>query len=251
MYYYLFDSPLADKRYGAIVNRIEFRIIELGINGRMDRLSILKNMQELIETAVKHGAETIVIVGDDAAIARAVSIVARYKVTLGIIPVGEHLDIPRALGIPEGEAACDVLSKRVIRTIDLGKANGHYFLFSLDVPAQQVSVECDGHYRISLLGVPRSFSICNFSPERREHHASDPEDGMLEAIIKEESAGWNPFRKSSQAIESVFPLRTAKIVCNDASVPITLDGGPVVKTPVLVEVAPKKLRVVVGRDRHF
>ncbi len=250
MYYYLFDSPLADKRYSAIVNRIEFRIIELGINGRMDRLSILKNMQELIESAVKHGAETIVIVGDDAAIARAVSIVARYKVTLGIIPVGEHLAIPRALGIPEGEAACDVLSKRVVRTIDLGKANDQYFLFSLDVPAQQVSVECDGHYRISLLGVPRAFSICNFRTEQRERRASDPEDGMLEAIIKEEPSGWNPFRKP-QAVESVFPLRTAKILCDDASVPVTLDGGVVVKTPVLVEVAPKKLRVVVGRDRRF
>jgi hypothetical protein len=250
MYYYLFDSPLADKRYSAIVNRIEFRIIELGINGRMDRLSILKNMQELIDSAVKHGAETIVIVGDDSAIARAVSIVARYKVTLGIIPVGEHLEIPKALGIPEGEAACDVLSKRVIRTIDLGKANDQYFLFSLDVPAQQVSVECDGHYRISLLGVPRAFSICNFSTEQREHKACDPEDGLLEAIIKEEPAGWNPFKKS-QAVESVFPLHTAKIVCNDASIPLTLDGGSVVKTPVTVEVAPKKLRVVVGKDRHF
>jgi len=250
MYYYLFDSPLADKRYSAIVNRIEFRIIELGINGRMDRLSILKNMQELIDSAVKHGAETIVIVGDDAAIARAVSIVANYKVTLGIIPVGEHLEIPKALGIPEGEAACDVLSKRVIRTIDLGKANDQYFLFSLDVPAQQVSVECDGHYRISLLGVPRAFSIRNFSTEQHERHASDPEDGILEAIIGEEPSGWNPFRKA-QTVESVFPLHTAKIVCNDASIPVTLDGGSVVKTPVTVEVAPKKLRVVVGKDRHF
>ena len=250
MYYYLFDSPLAEKRYSALVNRIEFRIIELGINGRMDRLSILKNMQELIDSAVKRGAETIVIVGDDAAIARAVSIVAHYKVTLGIIPVGEHLAIPRALGIPEGEAACDVLSRRVIRTIDLGKANDQYFLFSLEVPAQPVSIECDGHYRISLLGIPRAFSICNFSPDHRQYHDCDPEDGMLEAIIKEEPEGWNPFKKN-QSVESVFPLRTAKIVCNDASIPITLDGGSVVKTPVNVEIAPKKLRVVVGKDRHF
>jgi hypothetical protein len=163
MYYYLFDSPLADNKYSSIVNRIEFRIIELGINGRMDRLTILKNMRELIESAIKRGAETIVVVGDDTAVARAVSIVARYNVTLGIIPVGPHQLIARALGIPEGEAACDVLSKRVVRTIDLGKVNDQYFLFSLDIPAQDVTVECDGHYRVSLLGLPRPFSICNWT----------------------------------------------------------------------------------------
>lgn len=250
MYYYLFDSALADKRYAGIVNRIEFRIIELGINGRMDRLSILKNMQELIDSAVKHGAETIVIVGDDTAIARAVSIVARYKVTLGIIPVGERLEIPKALGIPTGEAACDVLSKRVVRSIDLGKANDQYFLFSLDVPAQQVTVECDGHYQISMVGVPRPFSICNFGREQHDSHACNPEDGMLEAVIHEDATGWNPFKKSV-AVESVFPLKTARINCAEASVPLTLDGSIVVKTPVNVEVAPKKLRVIVGKDRQF
>lgn len=250
MYYYLFDSSLADKRYAAVVNRIEFRIIELGINGRMDRLSVLKNMRELIDTAVKRGAETIVIIGDDAAIAKAVSIVAQYKVTLGIIPVGERLHIAQALGIPEGEAACDVLSKRVVRTIDLGKANDQYFLFSLDIPAQDITVECDGHYRVSLLGMPRPFSICNFSPERFGAGTCSPEDGMLEAIISEAPGGWNPFRKK-EAAESVFPLRKARINCASASVPLTLDGETVVKTPTLVEIAPRRLRVIVGKDRQF
>lgn len=250
MYYYLFDSPLADSKYSAIVNRIEFRIIELGINGRMDRLTILKNMRELIESAIKRGAETIVIVGDDAAVARAVSIVARYNVTLGIIPVGPHQHIAAALGIPAGEAACDILSKRIVRTIDLGKVNEQYFLFSLDIPAQDVTVECDGHYRVSLLGLPRPFSICNFSPLNRPIGACSPEDGMLEAVIEEQPSGWNLFRKPA-ARPSVLPLKRAKIFSSTASIPLMLDGQTVIKTPVTVEVAPRKLRVVVGKDRLF
>lgn len=250
MYYYLFDSPLADSKYNSIVNRIEFRIIELGINGRMDRLTILKNMRELIDSAIKRGAETIVVVGDDTAVARAVSIVARYNVTLGIVPVGSHQLIARALGIPEGEAACDVLSKRIVRTIDLGKVNDQYFLFSLNIPAQDVTIECDGHYRVSLLGGPRPFTICNFSPAHRGGGAGSPEDGVLEAIIEEQPTGWGMFRKPA-ARASVFPLKRAKVFSPHASIPLTLDGQTIVKTPATVEVSPRKLRVIVGKERQF
>lgn len=250
MYYYLFDSPLTDKKYSAVVNRIEFRIIELGINGRMDRLSILKNMRELIDTAIKRGAETVVVVGGDDFIVKAVSVIAQYNVTLGIIPVGEHTGIARVLGIPEGEAACDVLSRRIVRTIDLGKVNDQYFLFSLNVPANDVTVECDGHYRVSLLGAPRPFSICNFNPDRKTEQSSNPEDGVLEAIFEEEPTGWMPFRKQ-HATESVFPIRRARIMSPTASIPLTLDGSTIVKTPAVVEVAPHRLRVIVGKDRLF
>lgn len=250
MYYYLFDSKLADKKYESIVNRIEFRIIELGLNGRIDRLSILKNMRELIETAIKRGAETIVVVGDDAAVAKAVSIVAPYKVTLGTIPVGERHRIARALGIPEGEAACDILSKRIVKTIDLGRVNDQYFLFSLDVPANEVTLECDGRYRISIMGLPRSFSICNFQPEQSWSSCS-PVDGVLEAVIEEVPAGWFPFARRPANHGTVVPLKKAKIISPASSIPLTLDGQTIVKTPATVEVAPKKLRLIVGKHRQF
>lgn len=249
MYYYLFDTPLSDRKYASVVNRIEFRIVELGINGRMDRLSILKSMRELIDTAVKRGAETIVIVGDDEAIAKAVTIVAQYKVTLGIIPVGDHLAIAEGLGIPKGEAACDVLSKRIVKTIDLGKVNDQFFLFSVKVPAQDVTVECDGNYRVSMLGYPRPFSICNFTPELGTGECN-PEDGVLEAIFNEEPKGWLQFKRQ-QSTRSVFPIRKARIMSSSSSVSLTLDGATIVKTPAVVEVAPRKLRVIVGKERHF
>lgn len=251
MYYYLFDTQLAEKKHETVINRIEFRLIELGLNGRMDRLSILKNMRELIEAAIKRGAETIVIVGDDQAIVKAVSIVAAYDVTLGIIPVGPEQRIARALGIPEGEAACDILSKRVVKTIDLGKANDQYFLFSLDIPAEPVTVECDGHYQISVLGVPRPFQICNFRPQQVSERSCNPEDGVLEAVIGEEAKGWSMFHRQTENRGTVLPLKRAKIQCLTASIPLTLDGHTIVKTPVTVEVAPHKLRIIVGRNRQF
>lgn len=250
MYYYLFDSSLTDKKHEALLNRIEFRIIELGINGRMDKLSILKNMKELIESAIKRGAETVVIVGDDAAVAKAVSIVAPYNVTLGIIPVGQSLRIARTLGLPEGEQACDVLSKRVVRTIDLGKANDQYFLFSLDVPGQGVTIECDGRYRVSLTGTPRPFSICNFRPDHTRATFGSPEDGLLEAVIEEAPSGFLFWRKP-ELRPTVLPLKKAKINCAESSIALLLDGSTVVKTPAIVEVVPRKLRVIVGKDRRF
>jgi diacylglycerol kinase family enzyme len=249
MYSYLIDSKVSERRFEQQLNKIEFRIIELGINGRIDKLNVLKNMQELIDTAVKRGAETIVVVGNDEMVVKAVSMIAAHDVTLGIIPIGSPNKIAHALGIPSGEAACDVLSKRIVKTIDLGKANEQYFLFSLRIPSPDVTVECDGRFQISIFGVPKTFAIYNFFPEYNRIHCN-PEDGVLEAVIEEEQAGRKIFRRINSGA-TVVPLRRAKIQSRNVSIPLLLDGQTIVKTPVQVEIIPRKLRVIVGKDRLF
>ncbi len=46
MYFYVFDSYVQDKKYQSDVARIEARLGALGISGRTEKLTILKNIND-------------------------------------------------------------------------------------------------------------------------------------------------------------------------------------------------------------
>lgn len=247
MHCYLVDQFVSDRRYEHELNRIEARLAEIGIRDRFEKLTILKNLREVVDEAVRRGSQTLVAVGDDRTVSKLVSLAARYNLTLGLIPVGPQQTIAQYLGIPAGVDACDVLSRRVIETVDLGQVGDRYFLLSLDLPAGDYQLECDGQYRVSLAR-SAPLSVRNFGASGGRHN---PKDGILEAVIGEGPkrgffSGW--FRSSSEP--SVFPVRRLTVTAAQP-LPLTLDGQTVVKTPVTVEAKPRKLKVIVGRNRQF
>ncbi|USN53412.1 MAG: hypothetical protein H6760_04635 [Candidatus Nomurabacteria bacterium] len=253
MYCYLFDTFLRERQYEKSVHRVEARIAELGLQGKTERLSILKNAGEIVRDAVKKGVQTFVIVGDDSTIQKVLTYVAEEKVTLGIIPLGTKLEIADMLGIPHGEAACDTLSKRVIQSLDLGRINSQYFLRSLDIQSNAVQLESDQGYTISLQDPEAKIQIANFLPMQDERgKAGDPSDGTLEAIVSASpKKGFFTSLRGQSDHPSIFPFRKVKVTCRDASVPLVVDGEGIVKTPAQIEVVPHCLRVIVGRARHF
>ncbi len=251
MYLYIYDSFLADKKYEAVLARIEARLLELNINGKIEKLTILKNLKEMVEDGVKKGVETLVVVGDDTTLGKVISYVAPYrKVIIGYIPIGPKSKIPPLLGIPAGENACDILSKRIIKKFDLGKVNEKYFLFSLAVANREnVKIECDGKYSIQATSPTSSLKICNLGLIDEETFF-DPGDGRLEAVVMEENSGWRIFGSSFKK-DSVFPLKKAKIKCETECVPLVIDGETIVKTPATVSIVPKRLSIIVGRERKI
>lgn len=257
MYYYIYDSFLNDKKYLPTLHKIEARLMDLGINGRIEKMSLLKSLREIVEDALKKGATTIVAVGNDETVSKIISFLPNLSTTLGIIPIGDNNKIATTLGIPINEAACDTLSSRIIEKIDLGKANDYYFISSLQVAAQrEIVIDC-GNYHISPLSENGHINIYNFNcitDETRENeHLYNPRDGVLEAVFSETptSTGLFGMFKKQYTRDSVFPFKKIKIKCNKDCLPVIADGQTTIKTPVTVEVAPKKLKVIVGKKRMF
>ena len=248
MYFYVFDNFLQDDKYRTEILRMETRLAALGIQGRTEKITILKNIHEATEEAIKRGATTVVTVGNDKTITKLLPIILEHKVTLGIIPVGPGQRVAEYLGIPAGIAACDSLSRRVIEKLDVGKVDSHFFLLEATLPPA-AAITCDGKYTVASLEPEASMTITNLGPT--SEHGS-PSDGRLELIVagSKSGGGWSPFRKGSSK-NSVFPIRKATVARSSDGQPIVLDGETVVKTPVEIEVLPKHLSVIVGRQRKF
>ncbi|MEA3272751.1 MAG: diacylglycerol kinase family protein, partial [Patescibacteria group bacterium] len=149
MYTYLYDSFVSDPKYAKILGNIETRITDLGIQGRIDRVSVFKNPKEILKEAIRRKSTTVVIVGNDDTIRKTIEVIPDFDLTFAIIPIGSPNQVTKYLGIPEGELACDTLSARIIEKIDLGRINNKFFFSNVAIPQTSASVRCNESFDVT------------------------------------------------------------------------------------------------------
>jgi hypothetical protein len=260
MYFYLYDTFLNDSKYDKVLDQIKTRLLDLDIKGKHERLSLLKNIDSMITDEVKRGSRTIIVVGNDKTFLKAIDTVAKNEATIGIIPIGENNLIAKMLGVPEGEAACDILAARKIAEFDLGQVNNLYFFSNLKVRKNidRISVSHQG-YRVvpkpkcSEVGI-YNFLITGDEVYDRALDKIDPQDRLLDLVIKsaEKPSGFKGFFQKNQ-IEKVdgiiqgvnFEVKSFEYL------PLMVDDYRMVKTPVTVKMADKKLRVIIGKTKKL
>jgi len=81
--------------------------------------------------AVRRGFDLVIAAGGDGTLNEVVNGLAGHerRPTLGILPYGTSNDFARALRIPRRwDRACDIIVERHTRPVDIGAANGRYFI---------------------------------------------------------------------------------------------------------------------------
>jgi diacylglycerol kinase family enzyme len=259
MYYYLYDTYVNDSKYEKVLDRIKTRLLDLDIQGKHERMSLLKNVESMIGDEVRHGAQTIIVIGNDKTFLKAVDTVARNNATIGIIPLGPGNQIAAALGIPDDERACDILAARKLTQFDLGQANSLYFFSRLTMTKNidRLAISHQG-YRVMPQHDCSEVSLYNFAiPETpavdKQLGKIDPQDGMLDLVFRsqeKEKRGFSLFRRESPiVIDSIIQGKLFEVKSFEY-LPLMLDGYKVMKTPVSVRLADKKLKVIVGKTKN-
>lgn len=251
MYFYVYDGFLQDKKYDRVLAAVETRLTDLGISGKIGRLTPFTTARGLIRDEVRRGVQTVVVVGNDDTVAKVIEGIEDAKITLGIIPVGAPQLVSKALGIPEGEQSCDILSRRVTQKIDLGRVNGHFFLSQVRVPSHKVWLEGEGMYRITPLVADCEIIVSNLSGFEGEAATGDPKDGFLDTLITTRTSGWFArIRRRDETAHSVIPLRRLSIK-SDEPISVLADGRTLTNDTISIEVVPERLKVITGRERAF
>lgn len=250
MYHYIYDPVLSEKRYGKFVVDLENRLTDLGIHGRIDRIHPFKSLREAVEEHLKRGGKTVVAVGTDETFKRVLEVVVGKPLTLGYIPISGIAPIAQLLGIPEGVAACDMLSARLTETLDIGRVNGQYFFAAVSFSGKDVSLECEGRYRVELVAGGK-VSICNVGLLEGDgmQHQGNPFDGYLEAILEPAAASGGFFRKAMPLKQSVLSLR--KIIARSPKPFTVVADGRILSQQerAEIDIAKERLRVIIGKTR--
>jgi len=260
MYFYIYDSFLIDKKYTKSLNQLETRVSDLGISGKISRLTILKNATELIQDFLKNPSPTIVVVGSDKLFYEAAIAMAGSEGVLGFIPLEPSSCLAPLLGLPANEFGADVISARLIERIRFGKINEKLFCSSIYFPASKTIITCEGAYQIRPRRI-KSIKIVNLDllkfdkPEESpdiKRIASNPKDDFLEVLMGAPARSWWPFKKK-EVRDSLFFAKRIKIESKKPGleIPMTIDKERVqlIKVPAALRVAEESLKIIVGKGR--
>lgn len=244
MYFYIYDSFLNNNKYSSVLNRIEAVLTDLGINGRIERTNLLKNIKGTVERNITSKVKTLVVVGNDKTFSQVIASLSNFNVTLGYIPIGTDNKLAKILGIPPEEEACYVLSSRIIKTLDLGKiANKEYFLTGATITGK-TQISLDDKYSIT----SDNAQCARIENLVTNGHYSDPCDKMLDIIIRPKS------EKIFGNKQNVSILQAKNITIQhlgENSLPIFIDSGSIFKTPTTISISNETLNIITGKNRMF
>lgn len=260
MYTYLYDNFLTETKYAKTLAAIETRFTDLGIQGRVDRISTFKNPKEILHDAVRRDMKTIVIVGNDDTVRKVLEVIPDFNFTFGIIPVGAPNKIAKFLGIPEGEAACDVLSARIIEKMDIGKINNKFFFGNISIPQTTLPIICNDNFTIHPENVASVYvhNLPIAADSSIEPNVSRPCDGNLDLYVATPPSSvfgkvrwWLGNQKNlSKERISVLPVKKIRIK-SDILFSIFADGAKIETSEANIEVVPQKLKMITGKERMF
>lgn len=249
-YAFIYDDFLNDRKYERDLAALDARLASLDLVGRAARLTLFRNAKDLIQSMVSQGSDTVVLVGNDQTLDKVMWFLPDLDVTLGYLPVAEPSKVARILGIPTGEAACDVLAARLIETVDVGRLDDRYFLTEVALERTLAAVDVEGRYRISP-AVGGSVFIRNLGSLAENGTANaDAKDGYLEVVIRPEEEKTNRFFRRPAAAETRVMLQNGEITASQP-VEAKVDNHVMNSMRFKVSICPQKLKLITGRRRRL
>lgn len=251
MYLYLYDSALKGRPYTQVVNNLETKLTDLGVTGKIVRLTSLLSPRQVIQDELRRGKDlkTIVVVGDDTTFTKIIQHVADLPVTFGWVPVGPKTDMAERFGLPYGAACAQILSRRRIMLVDVGQFNQYFFIDHVVVPVTNITMNIDNAITISGAQEKMMCSIWNLPATSKSDmppgYTPIPHDRQLEIVLQ--PVAKKSFFNSSLAPASIFPFKEVKLKL-EKTMPIDVDGHVMKENQITIKLVPLPLKLIVGKS---
>lgn len=270
MYHYIIDqSRLSLRNFDKLLGEVYGYLTEHQISGEVHRVTRLRNVEELTESALRTGAKTLIAVGDDQLFLQMLEVLAREPgVVLGYIPLAAQSEIAGILGVGNLQEACRAIAQRRIQEFDLGTVNRHHFFTNIKfgflssenlslwnifskvrfLEPQPVSVRVDSRY--SVFANILAGTVINASSARIA-------DGMLDLVLIEKMSARELLRHKNNFNEGDFSSIPGATVLHGKNfeiegpktMPVNMGFGSFTRMPLTAAVAEEKVKVLIGKTR--
>lgn len=288
MYFYIFD-PGKDREI-KYFERVQGRLLNLlsehHIEGDTYRITAIRTVELLTEQAISAEAKTLIVVGSDATLNKAVNTLVRKKaenVTVGFVPLDPESVLATILGVTTDiEQTIKTIAGRLVKTLNLGKVGEHYFLSKVDLgpsPLQKIPAGPWGMSALSQLlklepfvvklSLQNSYTatsevlaaqIINSRDNEGSHlRLGDPTDELLDIVMLNKMSRSQIFRHRRTLaagrldnVPGVTIMHAKHIdILGPKKLPISIEGQVYTKAPAAIAVAKEKIKLIVGKTRQF
>ena len=236
-YAYLYDPVLKQSAFRGFLERLESRLSDFGLSGKIYRLSPLLHLNEIITDEQRRGSRTLVAVGTDRLFHQLLNAPSIHQFVVGFIPLSDKSALADLLGIPAELGAATILSHRMVKPVHLASANAVRFFWemSLEIGDRGTSLQCDGRYTVAFTRGVGRITVRN--------------------VVPMAAASTNLFRIAIDLQRDLFShsrtvLHAERLLFNGVKKEIRIDGQPLTVEKVRIEKLPITVRVIVGKHRH-
>jgi diacylglycerol kinase family enzyme len=280
MYYYIVDqNGLSIDKFELLQTQLQGLLAEFKVSGETARVTPLRSISDLVDTASQRGAKTLVACGSDDTFNLMLAALKGRDFTLGFIPFDENSFLAKILGIADVFTGVKTIAARRLEKIDLARISGNYFISYLEfgvmsqklkglgwwtslkmlsVEPKNLIIRIDNSYNINISAL--GGLVANIrSTSGQSQSIANPTDGNLDLLILEKLSKTDILRYRQVIAEGNLELvpKTTVIKCKKIEfleprgTNLSMLGRVVAKFPAAVEIIPQRLRLIVGKNRTF
>lgn len=280
MYYYILDqNGLPLDKFERLQTQLSGLLAEFKIAGEMARVTPLRTVQDLVETASARACKTLVACGSDDTFNLMLAALKGRDFTLGFIPLDENSFLGKILGLHDPFTGVKTLAARRIERIDLCKIAGNYFISYLEfgvmsqnlksagfwsglkllsTEPKNLNIKIDDSYNITLSALG-GMAVNIRSTSSKNQKIANPTDSNMDLLILEPLNRLEILRYRSDIAEGILEnvpkstiIKCKKIeFLEPRGMPLSMLGRIVAKFPATVEIIPQRLKMIVGKNRTF
>jgi diacylglycerol kinase family enzyme len=280
MYYYIVDqNGLPIDKFELLQTQLQGLMAEFKIAGETSRVTPLRSISDLVDTASQRGAKTLVACGSDDTFNLMLAALKGRDFTLGFVPFDENSYLAKILGLDSVFSGVKTIAARRLEKIDLARISGNYFISFLEfgVMSQKLkglgwwtgmkilstepktlNIRIDGSYNVNISALG-GLVVNTRSTSCQSKSIANPTDGNLDLLILEKLSKAEILRYRKIIAEGCLEQvpKTTVIKCKKIEfleprgTNLSMLGRIVAKFPATVEIIPQRLRMIVGKNRTF
>jgi diacylglycerol kinase family enzyme len=282
MYYYILDPHnIPQKDFERKQAELQSLLTEFKVNGECPRVTPLRIISDLVETAANRGAKTLVACGTDETFNQILGCLKDQDLTLAFIPFMPNTQLGRILGMKDLQTAVKTIASRRIEKIDVARINGSYFISYLEIGVGVQTNKDSGIFSLIKLFNSQPITLkmriddsYNISSDimggllvntrgtetgGKISKVGNPQDGFLDLLMIEKLGKFAVARHKKEIIKGCYEkipgsslIRCKKVeFLEPNALRIYIDGKEVARMPSVVQVMPGKLKMIVGKSRTF
>jgi diacylglycerol kinase family enzyme len=280
LYYYIIDQyNLPMDKFERLQTELNGHLTEFKISGEMARVTPLRSVADLVDTASQRGAKTLIACGSDDTFNLMLAALKGRDFVLGFIPLVEDSYLAKILGIDSLFTGAKTIAARRIERIDLARIAGNYFISYLEFGVmshnlksagwwsslkllspspKSLTIRIDGSYNVNIDALG-GLAVNIRSTACQTEAIANPTDGSLDLLLLEQLSRSEILRYRKVIAEGCLEKvpKTTVIKCKKMEfleprgTNLTMLGRIVAKFPATVEIIPQRLRMIVGKNRTF
>lgn len=280
MYFYILDGQnIPTPQFERDQVTLQGLLAEFRVSGEMARVTSIRTIADLVETASERGVKTLIACGTDDTFNIMLAHLKGRDFAVGFVPLTHDSALSKILGIDSLQTAVKTIAARRIEKIDMAQMGEHYFISQAEFgiastkikkmslwerirakkyPSHKITIRVDDSYNMDIDCLGGTVSNSRASSSKNETIAN-PTDGFLDLLVLEKLSKLDVIKYQSDIADGILENipNTSIIKCkqveflNPRGFPITISGKTFAKIPASINIIPRQMRLIVGKNRTF